>query len=110
MVHLSPQYANRYPGELGERLCDVGDEGCVLLDRRIGGGGRCAEAGADPRAAELYRQSKLEIVALYELVSRADVRFAFVTGQDKYRLDFGPGLPHVTFVDRNELARNCGRR
>src|SRR6201992_334435 len=23
VVHLSPQYANRYPGELGERLCSM---------------------------------------------------------------------------------------
>src|SRR6195952_4799039 len=23
MVHISPQYASRYPGELGERLCDL---------------------------------------------------------------------------------------
>src|SRR5580693_10647689 len=23
IVHLSPQYANRYPGELGERLCSM---------------------------------------------------------------------------------------
>jgi acetylornithine aminotransferase/acetylornithine/N-succinyldiaminopimelate aminotransferase len=28
-----------------------------------------------------------------------------VTGQEKYRLDFGPGLPHVTFVDRNHLEQ-----
>ncbi len=54
IVHLSPQYANRYPAELGERLCStVGDEGRLLLDRRVGGGGGRAEAGADPCTAEL---------------------------------------------------------
>ncbi len=26
-------------------------------------------------------------------------------GQDKYRLDFGPGLPHVNFVERENLAQ-----
>ena len=27
-----------------------------------------------------------------------------VTGQDKYSIDFGPGLPGVRFVDRNDIA------
>jgi acetylornithine aminotransferase/acetylornithine/N-succinyldiaminopimelate aminotransferase len=27
-----------------------------------------------------------------------------VTGQDKYSIDFGPGLPGVRFVDRNDVA------
>ena len=38
MVHLSPQYASRYPGELGgEAVRAFGDEGRVLFDRRVGG-------------------------------------------------------------------------
>ena len=28
-----------------------------------------------------------------------------VTGQERYRIDFGPGLPHVRFIDRNDLSQ-----
>ncbi len=104
MVHLSPQYASRYPGELGERLCELSGMRGVFYST---GGSEAVEGAlklARTHARQNFTHSKLEIVALYGSYHGRTYGSLSVTGQDKYRLDFGPGLPHVRFVHRNDIA------
>jgi acetylornithine/N-succinyldiaminopimelate aminotransferase len=103
LVHLSPHYASRYPGELAERLCDLAGMKGVFYST----GGSEAVEGALKLARTYARQgfshAKHGIVALTNSYHGRTYGSLSVTGQEKYRLDFGPGLPHVTFVDRNNL-------
>ncbi|HEY5330517.1 MAG TPA: acetylornithine transaminase [Acidobacteriaceae bacterium] len=104
MVHLSPQYASRYPGELAERLCDLSGMKGVFYST---GGSEAVEGAlklARTHARQNFAHSKLEIVALHGSYHGRTYGSLSVTGQDKYRLDFGPGLPHVRFVERNDIA------
>jgi acetylornithine/succinyldiaminopimelate/putrescine aminotransferase len=55
-------------------------------------------------ARQNYRHPKHGIVALRNSYHGRTYGSLSVTGQEKYRMDFGPGLPHVTFVDRENLA------
>ncbi len=105
IVHLSPQYANRYPGELGERLCSMSGMKGVFYST---GGSEAVEGAlklARTHARQNYRYPKHGIVALKNSYHGRTYGSLSVTGQDKYRLDFGPGLPNVTFVDRENLAQ-----
>ncbi len=105
LVHLSPQYANRYPGELAERLCDLaGMRGAFFST----GGTEAVEGAlklAHTHARQNYGPNKREIVALRQSYHGRSYGALSVTGQDKYRVDFGPGIPHVTFVERNDAAK-----
>jgi len=105
MVHLSPQYASRYPGELGERLCDLSGMKGVFYST---GGSEAVEGAlklARTHARQNYSHPKHEIVALRASYHGRTYGSLSVTGQEKYRIDFGPGLPHVHFVDRNDIAQ-----
>jgi acetylornithine/succinyldiaminopimelate/putrescine aminotransferase len=105
IVHLSPQYANRYPGELGERLCSMSGMKGVFYST---GGSEAVEGAlklARTHARQNYRQPKHGIVALKNSYHGRTYGSLSVTGQDKYRLDFGPGLPNVTFVERENFAQ-----
>src|ERR1700712_673272 len=105
MVHLSPLYASRYPGELAERLCDLaGMKGAFYST----GGSEAVEGAlklARTHARQNYAHPKHEIVALRASYHGRTYGSLSVTGQEKYRIDFGPGLPHVHFVDRNDVAQ-----
>jgi predicted acetylornithine/succinylornithine family transaminase len=108
IVHLSPQYANRYPGELGERLCAMSGMKGVFYST---GGSEAVEGAlklARTYARQNYSQRKHGIVALTNSYHGRTFGSLSVTGQEKYRLDFGPGLPHVTFVDRENFAQLRG--
>jgi acetylornithine/N-succinyldiaminopimelate aminotransferase len=105
IVHLSPQYANCYPGELGERLCSMSGMKGVFYST---GGSEAVEGAlklARTHARQNYRQPKHGIVALKNSYHGRTYGSLSVTGQDKYRLDFGPGLPNVTFVERENFAQ-----
>ena len=105
IVHLSPQYANRYPGELGERLCSMSGMKGIFYST---GGSEAVEGAlklARTHARQNYRHPKHGIVALKNSYHGRTYGSLSVTGQDKYRLDFGPGLPNVTFVDRENIAQ-----
>ena len=105
IVHLSPQYANRYPGELGERLCSMSGMKGVFYST---GGSEAVEGAlklARTHARQNYRQPKHGIVALKNSYHGRTYGSLSVTGQDKYRVDFGPGLPNVTFVERENFAQ-----
>src|ERR1700749_3261435 len=103
MVHLSPQYASRYPGELGERLCDLAGMKGVFYST---GGSEAVEGAlklARTHARQNFSHAKHGIVALHNSYHGRTYGSLSVTGQEKYRLDFGPGLSHVTFVQRNRI-------
>jgi predicted acetylornithine/succinylornithine family transaminase len=105
IVHLSPQYANRYPGELGERLCSMSGMKGIFYST---GGSEAVEGAlklARTHARQNYRHPKHGIVALKNSYHGRTYGSLSVTGQDRYRLDFGPGLPNVTFVDRENFAQ-----
>jgi acetylornithine/N-succinyldiaminopimelate aminotransferase len=103
LVHLSPHYASRYPGERAERLCDLSGMKGVFYST---GGSEAVEGAlklARTHARQGFSHAKHGIVALKNSYHGRTYGSLSVTGQEKYRLDFGPGLPHVTFVDRNNL-------
>ena len=105
IVHLSPQYANRYPAELGERLCSMSGMKGIFYST---GGSEAVEGAlklARTHARQNYRQPKHGIVALKNSYHGRTYGSLSVTGQDRYRLDFGPGLPNVTFVERENFAQ-----
>ena len=105
IVHLSPQYANRYPGELGERLCSMSGMKGIFYST---GGSEAVEGAlklARTHARQNYRHPKHGIVALRNSYHGRTYGSLSVTGQEKYRLDFGPGLPNVTFVERENIAQ-----
>ncbi len=103
LVHLSPQYANRYPIELAERLCAL----CGMKGVFFSTGGSEAVEGALKLARTHARQNfgdaKREIVALRQSYHGRTYGSMSVTGQDRYRVDFGPGIPHVHFVERERI-------
>ena len=105
MVHLSPQYAHRYPGDLAEQLCALaGMKGAFFST----GGTEAVEGAlklAHTHARQNFGPAKKEIVALRQSYHGRSYGALSVTGQEKYRIDFGPGIPHVTFVERNHLAQ-----
>src|SRR5665213_3519824 len=103
LVHLSPLYASRYPGELAERLSALSGLKGVFYST---GGSEAVEGAlklARTHARQNFAHAKHGIVALRNSYHGRTYGSLSVTGQEKYRLDFGPGLPHVTFVDRNNL-------
>jgi acetylornithine/N-succinyldiaminopimelate aminotransferase len=105
LVHVSPQYASRYPGELAERLCALAGMKGVFYST----GGSEAVEGALKLARTYARQGfahdKHGIVALKKSYHGRTYGSLSVTGQEKYRIDFGPGLPHVSFVDRDDVEQ-----
>ncbi len=103
LVHLSPQYASRYPGELGERLCELAGMKGIFYST---GGSEAVEGAlklARTHARQNFSGAKHGIVALRKSYHGRTYGSLSVTGQEKYRMDFGPGLPHVTFVHRNRV-------
>ena len=105
LVHLSPQYANRYPIELAEKLCDLSGMRGVFFST---GGSESVEGAlklAHTHARQHFGPDKRETVALRQSYHGRTYGSLSVTGQDRYRMDFGPGIPHVRFIDRNDLAQ-----
>jgi acetylornithine/N-succinyldiaminopimelate aminotransferase len=109
MVHLSPQYLNRNPGLLAERLCKLSGMAGVFFST----GGSEAVEGALKLARTHGRQTgnrlgisdKQGIVALEGSYHGRTFGSMSVTGQKKYSADFGLGLPGISFVERNNLAQ-----
>lgn len=105
LVHLSPQYVSRYSGELAERLCQLSGMKGVFYST---GGAEAVEGAlklvfAHTRAN--FAHPKQGIVALRGSYHGRSYASVSVTGQEKYRTEFSPGLPDVAFVDRNDLAQ-----
>ncbi len=105
LVHLSPQYANRYPIELAERLCALSGMRGVFFST---GGSEAVEGAlklAHTHSRQNYGPEKKETVALRQSYHGRTYGSMSVTGQERYRLDFGPGIPHVRFIDRNDVQQ-----
>lgn len=105
LVHLSPQYANRYPIELAERLCGLSGMKGVFFST---GGSEAVEGAlklARTHARQNFGDVKREIVALRQSYHGRTYGSLSVTGQERYRMDFGPGIPHVRFVERNQMEQ-----
>ena len=105
LVHLSPQYANRYPIELAERLCALSGMKGVFFST---GGSEAVEGAlklAHTHSRQNYGPQKRETVALRQSYHGRTYGSLSVTGQERYRLDFGPGIPHVRFIDRNDTEQ-----
>lgn len=105
LVHLSPQYANRYPIELAERLCALSGMKGVFFST---GGSEAVEGAlklAHTHSRQNYGPEKKETVALRQSYHGRTYGSLSVTGQERYRVDFGPGIPHVRFIDRNDVQQ-----
>lgn len=105
LVHLSPQYANRLPVELAERLCALSGMKGVFFST---GGSEAVEGAlklARTHARKNWGEKKREIVALKQSYHGRTYGSMSVTGQDRYRIDFGPGIPDVHFVERNDITQ-----
>ena len=104
MIHLSPQYSNRNVSLLAERLCRLSGMAGAFFST----GGSEAVEGALKLARSFGRRAggegKHGIVALRNSYHGRTYGSLSVTGQEKYRADFDPGLPGVTFVQRNDAA------
>jgi acetylornithine/N-succinyldiaminopimelate aminotransferase len=103
IVHLSPQYSNRYASLLAEKLCILSGMAGAFFST----GGSEAVEGALKLARTYGRQTggekKHGIVALRASYHGRTYGSLSVTGQEKYRADFDPGLPGVSFVDRSDV-------
>jgi acetylornithine/succinyldiaminopimelate/putrescine aminotransferase len=60
---------------------------------------------ARTHARQNFSHAKHGIVALKNSYHGRTYGSLSVTGQEKYRMDFGPGLPDVTFVEPNNLEQ-----
>ncbi len=104
MVHLSPQFSNRWASELAEKLCVLSGMSGAFFST---GGSEAVEGAlklARTHGRKLGGVRKHGLVALRGSYHGRTFGSMSVTGQDKYSIDFGPGLPGVHFVDRNNLA------
>ena len=104
MMHLSPQFSNRWASLLAERLCRISG----LAGAFFSTGGSEAVEGALKLARTFGRKTggakKIGVVALRGSYHGRTFGSMSVTGQEKYSADFGPGLSAVHFVDRNDPA------
>ncbi len=105
LIHLSPLYSNPHPSHLAERLCGLAGMAGAFFST---GGSEAVEGAlklARSFGARNFSASKHGIVALRSSYHGRTFGSLSVTGQQKYQADFGPGLPGVSFVDRNNLAQ-----
>lgn len=105
IIHLSPLYSNPHPGHLAERLCDLAGMAGAFFST---GGSEAVEGAlklARSFGARNYSTRKHGIVALRSSYHGRTFGSLSVTGQQKYQADFGPGLPGVSFIDRNDLCQ-----
>lgn len=104
IVHLSPQYCTPYAGELAERLCALSGMQGVFFST---GGSEAVEGAikvARAYATQAFGAHKHRIVSLLGSYHGRTMGSLAVTGQAKYRDDFGPDLPGVDFAVRDDIA------
>lgn len=103
IVHLSPQYCTPYAGELAERLCALSDMQGAFFST---GGSEAVEGAikiARAYASEAYGAQKHRVVSLLGSYHGRTLGSLAVTGQAKYRNGFGPEMPGVDFVVRDDI-------
>lgn len=105
LIHVSPLYSSSYPGLLAERLCELSGMAGAFFST----GGAEAVEGALKLARSFARQNfserKHRIVALRSSYHGRTFGSLSVTGQVKYQSDFGPGLPGVDFIERDNMEQ-----
>ncbi len=103
IVHLSPHYSNPYTSRLAQRLCALaGMHGAFFST----GGSEAVEGAlklARTHGRQLGGPRKHRLVALKGSYHGRTFGSLAVTGQENYTVDFGPGLPGVSFIERNDL-------
>jgi acetylornithine/N-succinyldiaminopimelate aminotransferase len=104
LIHISPHYGSPYPGELAEKLCSL--SGMASAFYATGGTEAMESALKLARAAAFqgYGQQKHIFVSLRDSYHGRTFGALSVTGQEKYRDGFEPGLPATRFVGRNNIA------
>ena len=105
IVHLSPQFSNRWASLLAQQLCELSGMSGVFFST---GGSEAVEGAlklARTVGQKLGGPKKHGLVALRGSYHGRTFGSMSVTGQDKYSVDFGPGLPGVRFVDRNDMSQ-----
>jgi predicted acetylornithine/succinylornithine family transaminase len=104
LVHLSPQYSNQWRSKLAEELCRLSGMAGVFFST---GGSEAVEGAlklARTHGRQLGGARKHGLVALHKSYHGRTFGSMSVTGQEKYSIDFGPALPGVHFVERNDIA------
>lgn len=104
LVHTSNHYANRHSVELAEKLCALSGMGGVFYSTA----GTEAIEGALKLARSVgragYGAEKHVIVAIEGSYHGRTMGSLSVTGQQRYRAEFAPGMPGVRFATRNDLG------
>ena len=104
LLHLSNLYSHRSQGELAEKLCHLSGMRAAFFAT---GGAEAVESAlkvARSWAKQNFSASKTGFVALEQSYHGRSFGALSVTGQPRYREDFGPALPGVQFARRNDAA------
>lgn len=103
LLHCSNLYYHEYQGPLAKRLAEISG-----LQRSFfcNSGTEAIEGAMKMALAHGTRISpdKYEIISLDNSFHGRTLGALSITGQSKYRADFGPLLPGVKFVERNDIA------
>ncbi len=104
LVHLSNHYDNRHTTAFADRLCDLTGMAGVFFST----GGTEAVEGAMKLARlaawDGFGGRKHAFVSLQGSYHGRTFGSLSVTGQERYREGFAPGLPDIRFVERNDIA------
>ena len=103
LIHLSNLYSSRYPGDLAERLCALTGMAAVFY---CTGGTEAMESAlkiARSAAFQGYGERKHIFVSVENSYHGRTFGALSVTGQQKYRDGFEPGMPPARFVPRNDV-------
>ena len=103
LMHCSNLYYHEYQGPLARRLAEISG-----LQRTFfcNSGTEAIEGGLKMALGHGHKISpdKYEIVSLDNSFHGRSLGALSITGQARYRTDFGPLLPGVKFVPRNDIA------
>ncbi len=104
LVHLSNHYDNRHTTAFADRLCELTGMAGVFFST----GGTEAVEGAMKLARlaawDGFGGRKHAFVSLNGSYHGRTFGSLSVTGQERYREGFAPGLPDIRFVERNDIA------
>jgi acetylornithine/N-succinyldiaminopimelate aminotransferase len=103
-IHLSNLYYNEYQGLLAEKLCQHSGLSRVFFCNSGTEGMEGAIKLARAAGHKTGGEAKSKIVALQGSYHGRTFGALSLTGQNKYRAPFGPLLPGVTFISRNDEA------
>ena len=101
VIHTSNLYYHEFQGKLAERLCGLSGLNRVFF---CNSGTEAIEGAIKlARAAARGGEGKCRLIALENSFHGRTFGALSLTGQEKYRTQFQPLLPGVTFVPRNDV-------